>query len=321
MKMDIAPELAQLWIDEATLAEDLGAMRPIRDWWVTYLAREMLKGEFAQSAVIGIGRLRGREGILNGNHTLRAIVRSGVTLTLPVETYDCKTEGEFRHLYATWDTGQKRQRRDTLRAYDAIGMFGHGEATQSDVTNLSSAVSFMLKGFGIKYVSDPSIRLSNAELMAEMKSWVEPYALLRAITGGGNTNSWNGRILRRQGVCSVALITIRDQPELAQKFWRAVVSGTGLIVKGDPVLRFRDYLLSTSISGGATSSRGKDHETAYRMARVTGYCWSKHYTRDKIYAMQVNYDKPPMLSGCMGIQRPDDTLPLMRGRKSMPAAA
>jgi hypothetical protein len=318
MKTQITPELAQLWIDEATLARELGAMRPIRDWWVSYLAREMLKGQFSQSAMIGIGRLRGREGILNGNHTLRAIVRSGVTLTLPVETYDCETEAEFRHLYATWDTGQNRKRSDSLRAYDAIQMFGHGEqVAQADVGNLSSAVAFMLKGFGDKPGSDPNARPSNAELMVEMRPWVGPYAVLRSITGGGNTDSWNARILRRQGVCSVALITLRDQPELAQKFWRAVVSGV-LVRENDPALRLRDYLMTSSVRGGA--ARQKNSESGYRMARTVDYCWGKFYLGKTIKSMHVNMERPPELLGCLGVRRPD-TLPLAMPRSKKRAQA
>lgn len=320
MKMNIAPELAQLWIDEATLAMELGAMRPIRTKWVTYLAREMLKGQFAQSAVIAIGRLRGREGILNGNHTLRAIILSGQTLTLPVETYDCKTEDEFRHLYANWDTGQNRKRADSLRAYNAIQMFGHNEpVAQADVTNLSSAVAFMFSGFGERAGSDPNSKPNNVELMTEMESWVGPYAILRSITGGGQSDSWNARILRRQGICSVALITIRDQPELAQRFWRAVVSG---VVTGQysPALRLRDYLLTSSVRGGA--AREKNSESGYRMARTAGYCWSKFYTGSKIQAMHVSMEKPPQLLGCMGVPGPAaKQATMLRGQNAMPSAA
>ena len=320
MKTEITPELAQLWIDEATLAQDLGAMRPIRDWHVSFLAREMLKGKFSQSAIIGIGRLQGREGILNGNHTLRAIVRSGVTITLPVEMYDCRSEKEFRHLYATWDTGQKRKRVDSLRAYDAIQMFGHGEqVAQSDVQNLSSAVMFMLKGFGDTFGTKQDARPSDLELMEEMKLWVEPYSILRAITGGGNTNTWNGRILRRQGVCSVALITLRDQPDLARNFWQMVVSGV-IPMKHSPALRLRDYLLKTrSVGGGA---RKKESEPAFRMARITGYCWSRFYEGKAIQSMRVNMEQPPQLVGCMGVRRPDaPRSATLRGGNTMLSAA
>lgn len=285
MLMKVTPEMAQEWVETYTGAKDLGIMRPIRPNWVAYLAKEMLAGRFSSGAAVRLVELGNMLCIVNGNHTLRAIAQSGVPVVVSVEKHNVATVAEVRHLYATFDKNVARRRTDSFRAYDAAGEL---EVLPSDVSSLASAVQFMLRDFSDKAGS--SLRISDADLLAAMKPWVPAFGQLLAAVGRTHSNKWHQRIVRRQAVCSVALVTLRHQPDMAYRFWGAVAEGVNL-KRHSPALRLREYLIETTMIGGSSGS-DKPMESARRMARITALCWNKHFQGETLARMRINMDKP-----------------------------
>ena len=282
-KQLITPELANEWITAYFYEKPLmhSVMRNIRDSHVNYLAKEMMRGMFG-SATIAFADCKetGRRFIVNGNHTLRAIARSGVTLYLTVEHNECETMEQVRHLYATYDKNLLRSRADSLRAYHADTTLN---ITQTDVGKLAAAIVFMNQKFGEGHTS----RTPDSLLLNEMKPWAESFGqLLVAI---GHSGPWYKRIARRP-VLAVALATVRYQQKMALSFWEAVVTGEGLN-RYAPALRLRDYLVEAMLLGDYGNVTGTD------MAKAVTYCWNKHYNNERIVQMKVSYDKPVEIAG------------------------
>lgn len=294
-KQQITPELAQSWIDAYKYEPALmhTVMRNVRRDHVVFLAKEMASGRFS-SATIAFADCKedGRRFVVNGNHTLRAIVESGVTLFLTVEYNDCNTMDEVRHLYATYDKNLTRKRFDSLRAYDAAGKF---DINQTHVRTLSSAVGYMIADFGRN--PKKTREVSDAELMERMRPWVPAFGQILAAVGV--SGAWYKRIVWRRSVLSVALVTMRYQPDQAFGFWKSIAEGSGLKVHS-PALRLRDYLMELMVSGGGRSSETRalvKVETQTNISRVVAYCWNKNYNGERIVLMKVPYDKPLSIAG------------------------
>jgi hypothetical protein len=290
-KQLITPELANEWITSYFYEEPLmhSVMRNIRPRHVDYLANEMKAGRFG-SATIAFADCKadGRRFIVNGNHTLRAIVKSGVPLSLTVEHNECETLDRVRHLYATYDKNLVRQRADSLRAYDARSTLN---IRQTDVEKLSSAVAYMMDGFGARVYPT---KIPDTDLLAEMATWVVPYGKL--LVAVGSTKPWFKRIFGRRPVLAVAIVSMRNNPDIAFPFWESVVTGAGLR-RYAPALRLRDYLADNTIgAGGGTHIQD--------MAKAVAYCWNKHLRGELIVQMKVPYDKPLVIETVKPVARP-----------------
>ncbi len=289
-KQLITPELANEWVTAYFYEKPLmhSVMRAVREAHVNYLAKEMARGMFG-SATIAFADCKenGRRFIVNGNHTLRAIVRSGVTLYLTVEHNECDTMDQVRHLYATYDKNLLRGRADSLRAYRAGEVLG---ITQTDVAALSAGVAFILQDFG-KFGGGQGGRIPDDVLLREMKQWIAPFGQLLVAVGAASTGPWHRRIIRRRAVLAVALITMRYQHERAFTFWQSVVTAEG-VSRHSPALRLRDFLMEMALeSGGAVGLNSNE------IATTVAYCWNKHYKNERIVQMKVSYDKPLEIAG------------------------
>lgn len=291
MLTKFTPEEAQTWIDLYTGAKDMGIMRRINPEWVAFLAEEMRRGHFEPTALIALAQHNGHAAIVNGNHTLRAIVASGVTLDLPIETYRVETAQEVRDLYAAFDIGRKRIRSDSFRAYDALTVLGIAGITPADVNALASAVQFIAQDFDIQ--KGHKHKMGSRDLLALMRPWAASYGALLGIVGKRDYKEWYSRVAKRRAVCAVALFTMRYQPERAARFWSSIALGN--VTPKSPTLRLRDYLLTTNVMGGGKTANQQENVT--RMARVVAYYWNKYYEGKQVGALRVDEKAPVLILG------------------------
>ncbi len=291
MLVKITPEMAQHWVDTYTLAKELGIMRPIRPWWAQYLSDQMTKGLFSPVSLIVLGTVGDKTGIVNGNHTLRAIVKSGITLELPVEQFVYPSVDKMRHAYATADHNLTRGRYDSFRAYDVKFLTG---INKSDARALSSAVLFMMNDFG--RIRTSSRRVSDTDLLTAMRPWVPTFGKLIALVGSSHGDPWYKRIIRRSSVCAVAMVTMNYQPDMARRFWEAVVDGTNLKSKQAPALRLREYLIETIPASGRATTTGQ-MEQQDLMARKVAHCWNQYYLGRPMKLLRVSMEKPVEVLG------------------------
>ena len=91
--------------------------RPLRDAHVRYLSGKMEENRFFQEAQIAFARLPdGSSTILNGQHSLRSCVRSGVPIDASIRVFECRDETDLFQLYSEMDQGLRRSQADVTRA-------------------------------------------------------------------------------------------------------------------------------------------------------------------------------------------------------------
>lgn len=280
----ITPEYAQQLIDECKHDDALmdTLMRPIRPHHVNYLARQMERKAFGNN-IIDIAHCKETDQrfIVNGNHTLRALIQSQAQLYLTVEHTTCETIHDVRLAYQRYDRGLMRSRKDSLRSLNSVGDM---DLPLSSVGYLAAAVAFLVDDYGSTRVSK---MMGDDELYEESIGWADEYKAIREIVGG--SKQWEARIIRRRSVLSVAMVTIRAEPEKARKFWTGVVTGVDIPDKS-PILRLRDFLVESNMLGGGTTKNPQYKPEA--MAKVVAYCWDKYVTGKPLVQLRVP-DRPP----------------------------
>jgi hypothetical protein len=232
MVVRFTPEMAKIYLSFLYKYQ-----RNLRKDHVTFLASEMKRGNFTDSK-IDVGVLDGAERmLLNGQHTLNAIIESGVTLDLSVIEHYAQNEEDLKRLYETFDTQHRRTYVDSMRVYELANELG---MTETAVSDLGAALVWARCNFGIDKQVRNSITFQDRRNWSRFWKW-EMNAVLDAI----KPCERNVRTtILKQSVLSVALITMRYQPEKAFSFWRQVAWQDGL-KQYDPRQTILRYLLTT----------------------------------------------------------------------------
>ena len=115
----------------------------MRPYHTAFLAHLMRTGKFRQGTPVDIASTGGKRIVVNGQHTLHAIVQAEIPQWVVLITHQPKTADRC-DLYSTYDMQLPRNARDMLRAY------GFPEAAALNVresTMLLGAMRLILSGF------------------------------------------------------------------------------------------------------------------------------------------------------------------------------
>ena len=127
------------------LSQNYKNQRPVRDKQVKFLAEAMLKGEFTTNNVIIARHIQsGEETVINGQHTLLAIIASNEAQSMSVSVYDVDSDADISLLYSTVDIGVQRTQSDTLRAFETSNQTG---ISGSNLNKIVAAVKYVNAGF------------------------------------------------------------------------------------------------------------------------------------------------------------------------------
>lgn len=250
---------------------------------VTFLASEMRSGNFTDGK-IDVGVLNGAERmLLNGQHTLNAIIDSGVTLDLSVIEHYAQNEDDLKHLYETFDIQRKRTYADSMRVYALANHLGMTEAAVSD---LGAALVWARCNFGIDNQTRKFITFRDRRDWSRFWSW-EMNAFLDAIKP---CESRVRTALLKQSVLSVALITMRYQPEKAFAFWRQVAWQDSL-KQYDPRQTILRYLLTTVRTHGYDDVK----VVASDISRAVALAWNA-YMEKRLWRYVLIRDRDKLMT-------------------------
>jgi hypothetical protein len=248
----VTPEMARHLRDTCHFERQ----RPISATNIKRLAREMTKGRFIPGTPIFFCVLPdGGMAIVNGNHTLEAVVTSGMTQVLTFVLLRVASLKEAGDVYASFDMHKARTWLDALKAVgleDAVEM----------PNQVMSAVGIIMQGFRYNAANVEAHRSRPArfETMLDYKS--EAAIIHQALSGAPATHR---RLVLRAAVLSVALETVRYQATMAVDFWRPLALDDGLTT-GDPRKTLLRYLQNTKAGGGPTQ--------AQHMSKATSQAWN-----------------------------------------------
>lgn len=270
---NISPRKAQSWLED-----NYERNRPVRKKRVAFYVEEMKKGRWRPTNPIAFAYLNGDRYLVNGQHTLSAIVESGVTVSYnPIHYHDVEDEGDINDLYAHYDIGKSRTYSDSLGAYDIVRQTG---LTKTAIDHISSAVRFIIGGF-----SRTRPLIANEDLISLVMARVDDYKLFEEATTPCDLLIRNR--LRSQGVLSVVLITMEYQKKRALEFWSQVSQLDGLR-RRDPRLALHKTLITMTAYGGDGTTAGF-HTEAF--SHVAAYGWNKWYN-----GHELSLVKPTMAS-------------------------
>lgn len=202
-------------------------------------AIQMRHGTFRFWTVITFAVLDGRRYLVNGQHTLYALLASGVTIPLTIEERPVQSWEEMAQLYSTFDRHRRRHLRQLMKAKKTAEAV---ELNQGQTEHLSSCLPLLCTGFASVPRIGGNVRMyiNNVNLReAFVRLWTpEASIFYQNIKGAPGTLSQNAR---RAAVMAVALVTIHTTGTDAEEFWHSVTAPDGLSTK-DPRHRLHIFL-------------------------------------------------------------------------------
>jgi len=237
--VDISPELAQRWVDEAPFEQQ----RRLREHHVLLLAQEMESRSFIPHSSIVFAEYGGKDYLIDGQHRLKAIWLYGKPVKMPTLRLHARSMREIQEWYASIDQGLKRTAGDAIRAQ---GLAQEIRVSDRQAGRLSAAVRQIATGFvdttaGVGMTRGKEVRAarSNAFVSRLMRDWApEGRLYFDLLHGGEHANMY---LLERAAVVACGLLVLRYLPEKASEFWREIARDDRLS-RDDPRKRFLVWL-------------------------------------------------------------------------------
>lgn len=212
--------------------------RKINTSHLNKLCREMKDGTFSPVANIMFATVEGEdERCINGNHTLSAIVKTGIQQCLPTTQYDCATEDQRSRLYFRIDRQRKRDLSDSIRA---LGMDEVLNLQPFQIKMLVYSFRYIKTNWGVG--SNANDLFSDDYMLSLTPWWADDCRNLFECVSP--CSSYDRGLLTIQSVMPVALVTMHYQKEKAMNFWRQYVQDDGL-GRYDPRKKARIFVKET----------------------------------------------------------------------------
>jgi hypothetical protein len=257
-EMDMHAADAETWL----LSYPFERQRNLRPYHVQFLAHLMEQHRFRPYSTLDVACYKGTKFLVNGYHTLSAIVRCQQMQPVLVVERDVSSMAEVAQLYTTFDRHLSRTPFDMLQAYGFPEQYAF---TKDQNASLLSAVKLLLSGFvwashgagiGRMYLNDQEI------LYTSVCDWLPEAAQVFEDLSG--TAEIIRRGLLRAGTLAVALATYRYQPGMAEEYWTMVAEDSAPHAD-HPAKTCTHYLISTSV---------KQAKGTIRYARAMAQCWN-----------------------------------------------
>jgi hypothetical protein len=278
----VAPLQAEMWLTENNYEKQ----RRIRARHVEYLAEEMRRGNFRQGTQIHFAGHEGKLHLVNGQHTLAAVVKSGIPQILDV----CFTDEDPKDAYYRHDVNLRRTSSDMFSAIGVADEFGF---TPTQVNCLSAAVRFIANDFG-RGNGNLNRTLHPDDHINMFREYADAAGLYFEFSAGHGRHI--RRAVTRAATVSVALATFRFGIESCGdrvgEFWSGAINGEDLS-SGDPRRAANIHLLSSNVKNTRSSAPG--FMSTAKSARYLAQCWNHWVDGNKIEHTIVRDEKSPIL--------------------------
>jgi hypothetical protein len=226
--VDVWPELAEYLLAQNT------KNRPLRDKEVAAIARVMRAGEWMETGESIKVSTKGR--LLDGQHRLSAIVRSGVTIRLPI-TFGVDDE-VFKYLDGGSYGGGRRSGSDALHA---LGYkFAH---------RLASLIRVLVLYENGRYGSFDSQGMPNETIVAAARRFGPP-ANNRGVRIIEATSKLREGIFPSEQVMNlVTYVNAYRAPQETIRFFKKVSDGLNISTKADPAWQLRSWIENNPSEG------------------------------------------------------------------------
>lgn len=204
--------------------------RRVEQTHVAALAEQMRRGQFLGGTQIAFGRLGGNLYVVNGQHRLAAVVEASVSVEFQVLVIDCADDHALDAAYYRFDVVQRHRSKEmVIRASDVC----ERQQVRATVAKGAYEAGIIIE-CGLRRIVGqklpPYLKTPDGKLEAAEPFWQQVREYQGLIE---NADAAVRRRLLNGSVMAVAILTLRDQKEKAEGFWRGVAENDGLHV-GDP---------------------------------------------------------------------------------------
>jgi hypothetical protein len=282
--------------------------RPLSNDNIRRLGYELENGSFVPATPITICVLpEGTMKIVDGNHRLEAIEKSGINAMVTLIYIMVKDEEEVARIYSNLDIQMTRKWSHAIKAHAEFDDFPWAHKAVA-------AMGVVLSGFN-PLSNEQNPRSKSRELRMEtMREFRKPAQLLHDSCSGGPKA--NLSILFRRANMALALYTTLHQPTQGVEFWSGLVLDDGLRT-GDP----RKTLLDWSRRNPQLTASIREHLTAAVV------CWNAYWEERSLAYIKIEGLKnyriagTPLHKGRQEAAADTPSLPVRRPCEDLPEAA
>ncbi len=277
----ITPELAHRIIQTGRFDRQ----RPVRVKHVDALAMQMRRREWTPGTQIHFARTPdGNIHLVNGQHRMHAVIKADAAIEFQLLVTDIRTDADLIKLY---------RRHDRLVAprtvTDALAAEGINKQhdLRVEVANACFQAALLIEtGFrSVVQHADPYLKRSDEARLRLCEPWWPIAALFQdAIEKAPTKMPAVKKRLTASGVMAVGLLTLRDQEERADIFWRGIAEDDGLVAS-DPRKTYLRFLITD------TSARA-----AAMAAKAASLAWNAFYRNEPLSLLRI-YKTPVELAG------------------------
>ena len=118
--LEVTPDLARTMLGTLYAHQRKPSSQQVDNY-----AKIMERGQWeAKAATIQFARLGGQFSLVNGQHTLRAVIKSKTTQVFAVSVRDCTSAEDMANFFTDLDIGRRRPLREGYEAWDLCEEFG-----------------------------------------------------------------------------------------------------------------------------------------------------------------------------------------------------
>ncbi len=276
---NIAPSSAEK-ILALNLFEGQRAIRPAR----VEMLKQKIESGFFRKAMIAIAVFGEKHVLVDGQHTLHAVVELDCAVPATVDFYEADTDLGLSRLFTQFNNEGGRTQREHMAAFRS-GSDHYREWSPILMTKIASGLLFLeVVTSGAKSGQSPGGRLrTNDERALILEGHEGEAEFVREILGSNyQRRADGGGWIARAPIVAAMIRTFRASPDAASTFWTQVRDGE-MMKAGDPRHMLRERLMRERLGG---SSR----------ERVKGYglcisAWNAYRTGEK-----KEYLKPSALN-------------------------
>lgn len=274
----VTPEIAATWLDRFNYV----GQRHRSVSHVRFLADKIRSGEYRDYSDIHFAFADDRPHLINGQHTLNAIMVADQPQKLCVHVDACSSMLKVASMFAKHDVNRPRHMRDFTRktAKDLNFTGENGNAYQGGVRRIHCRFTTNKKA-PLKVEADRDADFVNAIML----DWVdEAEQYFDCIAG---TAKYLQKPLRRADFVGVGLITFRHHPQVAAEFWGGIARDDGLRQR-DP----RKTLLNWALQNRSEGAFGLVHH------RAVIPCWNAWYGKRALGSIYTGTNASMNIAGC-----------------------
>jgi hypothetical protein len=268
---------ASHWLTKCSF-ERQRPIRPLRASRIAHLMKEKL---FRPDTAISFGRFNDQDYLVNGYHTLTALVDTKRKYQLTQEYYECSSMDEVEKLYASFDPqGSARSRNDINKALDLSRRL---DITNATVANSASVAAGWISA-GFKTDVGTRSKEEDADHAMEYKDEIQYMSAFQ------NLPKHVKRVLHSPAVMMVALTLLRKDQYNATAFFDEAAKNEGAI--GYPPRFMCDFIdrMRVKYTGHAHADRTVRKARAEDYARVAIVCYIR-WKRGEHVASYRPFDK------------------------------